>query len=103
MGIMGPGSIGAFGVFIPIMGMLIGAFVIFSRSEIGRAFARRLAGTGEASPEWLAELDGLRREVEGLRGELTEVQERLDFTERLIAQQHHLERVNPGTAPEPTH
>jgi 5-bromo-4-chloroindolyl phosphate hydrolysis protein len=99
---MGPGAIGAFGVFIPIIAMLIGAFVIFSRSEIGRAFARRLAGSGESSPELLAEVDGLRREVEVLRSELTEVQERLDFTERLIAQ-HHVERVGSGTVSEPTH
>jgi hypothetical protein len=101
---MGPGTIGAFGVFIPIIGMLIGAFVVFSRSDIGRALAQRLSGHSEAGPELLGELEGLRREVESLRGELTEVQERLDFTERLIAQQHNLERVGPGApAPEPTH
>jgi hypothetical protein len=100
---MGPGQIGAFGVFIPIIGMLIGGFVIFAKSDIGKALAQRLSGSTAAQPELLNELDGLRREVEGLRGELAEVQERLDFTERLIAQQHNVERVGPGSPRERTH
>ncbi len=91
---MGPGTIGAFGVFIPIIGLLIGGFVVFSKSEIGRAFAARLRGQVEPHPELLVELDGLRREVDGLRGDLVEMQERLDFTERLLAR-HSTERVSP--------
>lgn len=100
---MGPGAIGALGVFIPIIGMLIGGFIIFAKSDIGKAFAHRLSGGAAAQPELMNELDGLRREVEGLRGELSEVQERLDFTERLIAQQHNVERVAPGPTRERTH
>ncbi len=96
---MGPG---AYGVFIPIIGLLIGAFVVFSKSDIGRAFAKRLAGPADAGPELLGELDGLRREVDILRGELIEVQERLDFTERLLAR-HGTERAGADTAVEPTH
>lgn len=100
---MGPGAIGAFGVFIPIIGMLIGGFVIFARSDIGKALAHRLSGSAAAQPELVNELEALRREVDGLRGELSEVQERLDFTERLIAQQHNVERVGPGPARDRTH
>ena len=100
---MGPGAIGAFGVLIPIIGMLIGGFVIFAKSDIGKALAQRLSGGVGPQPELLNELDGLRRDVEGLRGELSEVQERLDFTERLIAEQHNVERVGPGPARERTH
>jgi len=97
---MGPQAIGAFGVFIPIIGMLIGGFVIFSRSEIGRAFASRLRGSADQHPELLLELDGLRREVDGLKVDLVEMQERLDFTERLLARST-AERV--GTTNEPSH
>ena len=78
---MGPGT---FGVFIPIIGLLIGGFVVVSRSEIGRAFAYRLrnAGLAGGSEE---ELRSLREDVESLRRELLETQERLDFTERVLA------------------
>jgi hypothetical protein len=89
------------GVFIPIIAMLIGGFVVFSKSEIGRAFAQRLRGGSESDANLLGEVDQLRHEVDGLRAELTQVSERLDFTERLIAQQH-TERVGSGS-PEPTH
>ncbi len=39
---------------------------------------------GEAQP---AELDQLRETVERLNGEVAELQERMDFTERVLAQQ----------------
>ncbi len=97
---MGPGTVGAFGVFIPIIGMLIGGFVVFSKSEIGRAFASRLRGQVEPNTETLLELDALRREVEGVRGDLVEMQERLDFTERLLARQS-TERT--GSSVQPSH
>ena len=59
-----------------------------SYSPLGRALARRLAGekaTMEETPI-LAEVDALREELHGLRQELGEVQERVDFAERLLAQ-----------------
>jgi hypothetical protein len=37
-----------------------------------------------AEPALLAEVDELRQDLQQVRGELTEVQERLDFTERLL-------------------
>ncbi len=59
---------------------------------LARAVAKRIAG-GAAGPR---ELDGLREEVAQLRGEVDglherlrdvdEIQNRLDFTERLLAQ-----------------
>lgn len=73
-----------FGVFIPILGMLIGFFVIFSRSELGRALAQRISG-GSQPHALEGELRELQGQVDALRAELLETQERLDFTERVLA------------------
>jgi len=78
----GPGQLG---VLIPIIGMMIGFFVIASKSELGRALAQRIAGGATASRELEGELRELRGEVDALRAELGETQERLDFTERMLA------------------
>ena len=65
-----------------------GTLFLLSLSPVGKAFAERLRrhGTPEPDPEILAELDSLRQEV----GEL---QERMDFTERLLARQREPERL----------
>jgi hypothetical protein len=76
---------GNLGVMIPIIGLLIGGFVVFARSEIGRALAHRIRGGADASPEVEEELRALRGEVDAMRSELLETQERLDFTERMLA------------------
>lgn len=75
--------------------MLFGgaASVGISFSPIGRAIAARIRGDGAhpsgPDPEVLSE-------IESLRHELSEVQERLDFTERMLA---HRE---PAKLPEST-
>ena len=40
-------------------------------------------------------LEALEAELGGVRGELGEVQERLDFTERMLAQRDEVRRVEP--------
>ncbi|HEY7682567.1 MAG TPA: hypothetical protein VH879_07970 [Gemmatimonadales bacterium] len=58
-----------------------GMLVVLSKSEIGRAIADRIRGeiiSGPASP-------ALLEEVERLRHDVTELQERMDFAERLLA------------------
>jgi predicted nucleic acid-binding Zn-ribbon protein len=75
----------AMALLIPIFAMLIGGFVVFSRSALGHALARRIGGGADGSPGLESEVRELRGEVEALRGELTETQERLDFTERMLA------------------
>jgi hypothetical protein len=47
----------------------------------------------QAPPEVLDALDGLEADVSKLRQELSEMQERLDFTERLLAQGTEAHRV----------
>jgi hypothetical protein len=78
----GPGSLG---VLIPILGLLIGGFVVFAKSEIGRALAHRISGGATAPSGVVEELQALRGEVDALRSELLETQERLDFTERMLS------------------
>ena len=58
-----------------------GTLVLLSISPVGKALAERIRGRiphPGPDPETLAELDALR-------AEMTEVQERLDFAERLLA------------------
>lgn len=56
-----------------------GTAIAISFSPIGKAIANRIRGGGEihTDPEVLAELDDLR-------AQLNEVQERLDFAERML-------------------
>lgn len=68
------------------------AAIFVLRGPFGRALADRLAGKPGVDDREVRELRG---EVEDLRHQLTEVQERLDFTERMLAQQREAERVAP--------
>ena len=72
-----------FALTIPIVGIIAGSVL---KLQKGKMELLRLQG--QADPGLLNELDELRHEVQQLRGELTEVQERLDFTERLLTNQH---------------
>jgi hypothetical protein len=55
--------------------------VFILRGPLGRAFAERIAGRHLASDP---ETQRLRQDLDELRAELGAVQERLDFTERLL-------------------
>ncbi len=82
---------------IPIFGMITGVFttglffwgiVKLAQSQVGAALARRIQGQhgGGADAELQADMSYLRAKVEALRQEITVTHERLDFTERLLAQ-----------------
>ena len=75
---------GQLGVLIPIFGILVVGLSVFVRSELGRAIAHRVSGA-VADPHLEEEVRALRADVEHLRGDLSEAQERLDFAERLLA------------------
>ncbi len=75
-----------------------GTLFLLSVSPVGKAFAERLRGhtQPETDPELLAEVDALRREV-------SELSERVDFTERLMLQAEDRDRggkapLSPGEA-----
>ena len=81
-----------------------GSIFLLAISPIGRAIADRIRGAGVVSgaPE-----EAVRRlhetqqaildDLEGVRQELAEVHERLDFTERLLAQQREAGRLPGGS------
>jgi hypothetical protein len=87
---------------IGLIGVVIGVGVAlwgFFKSDLAAAIAerirtgvrRRKAAIDDAQGEHLAELD---QRITELQGQLTEMGERLDFAERLLAQQR--ERSLPG-------
>jgi hypothetical protein len=56
---------------------------------------RRIPGAGGAEVEVQDRLEGIEAEVSDLRRELSEAQERLDFTERVLAQRPESRQVGP--------
>ncbi|HXV85884.1 MAG TPA: hypothetical protein VD793_04250 [Gemmatimonadales bacterium] len=73
--------------------LTVGGTLIF-RGPLGKALAERLTGrTGEGPGTGTgdAEVQQLRHDVEELRAVLAEVQERLDFAERLLVQRREQE------------
>jgi F0F1-type ATP synthase membrane subunit b/b' len=70
--------------------LAVGLVKIF-RGPIGAAIAERIRGVAQAGDPTLA------AEVDHLRGRLAEVEERLDFAERLLAQAREADQL-PGGA-----
>jgi hypothetical protein len=68
------------------------ASVFVLRGPLGRALADRLAGRQR---EALGEGEAVHADVEGLKQRLAEVEERLDFAERLLAKQREADRIAP--------
>jgi hypothetical protein len=57
-----------------------GTVIAVSFSPIGRAIAERIRGRAEPQMD-----PAIYEELERMRGELSELQERVEFTERLLA------------------
>ena len=69
-----------------------GTLFLLSVSPVGRALAERIRGSGghsEPDPELQADLDALRAEV-------SELHERMDFAERLLAQRQEPGKIGAG-------
>jgi hypothetical protein len=80
-------------IAMTIIAVLIGAIYILG--PIARAFARRIEGKG-IDPALQEDLHALRErvgEVDGLRERLMELEERVDFAERLLAKTPQQERL----------
>ncbi len=86
---------GALAIFFIFGG---GAVFLFAISPIGRAIADRIRGKGQISGgERIMHLqeshEALLDEVDSLRQEVTDLQERVDFTERLLAKDREQARL----------
>lgn len=69
---------------ITILGiMALAAVKIFG--PIAQAYARRMGG-GSRDQDLAERIDTMAQELEQVRGQLSETQERLDFAERLLSQ-----------------
>ena len=70
---------------IPIWFATVGAIAWTLRGPVGQALAKRIAG--DADPEVVAEVpEVVYAELDDLRVRVGELEERLDFSERLLAQ-----------------
>lgn len=82
-------------IVISIMALTAGVTLVL-RGPLGKALAERIAGRvveRHDDREW----EALRAEVDDLRGQFAEMQERIDFTERLLAQQRDAGHLPRGT------
>jgi hypothetical protein len=70
---------------------------LYLLAPITRAFAARIHGPPHGrGPLDSAQLEELSDHIERLQREMLETQERLDFAERMLAQQRDAERIGPG-------
>lgn len=99
---------GEFGVFIPILALMIpvlGIVVHLSgqwlKSPVAHALADRVRGVNAVNQTELQhEVQALAGEIDVLRRELAEMQERVDFAERLLARGPESSMIN---GPRETH
>jgi Tfp pilus assembly protein PilO len=84
-------------VFIVVAALAASVIILW---PLMRAFARRVEGKGGVDTALRAEVDQLQArlsEVDTLHHRIAELEERVDFTERLLAQSHDAQsRILPG-------
>ncbi|MEO8032381.1 MAG: hypothetical protein ABI765_16150 [Gemmatimonadota bacterium] len=78
-----------FGILAGVVstGFLVWGFVQVAKGQVGDAVARWIGSQGGqfGNPELASDVAALREQVEHLEQQLVETNERLDFTERLLA------------------
>lgn len=80
-------------VMIVFLALLAATVILW---PVMRALARRLDGKGAADPALQAEVEQLHRrlgEVDLLHQRVAELEERIDFTERIVAQAREPDRL----------
>jgi hypothetical protein len=81
---------------IPLLGIM-GWTAVKILGPLGQALSRRIAGGGDG--ELLERrVEALAADLEELKHQLAETHERLDFTERLLAQERTPEQLRRGSS-----
>jgi hypothetical protein len=83
---------GEFAMFLAVGLASLGVFF----GPVAGAVARRISGRSAPGPDLQPELDDLRArvsELEQAQARVEELEERVDFAERLLAQQHEPQRI----------
>lgn len=87
-------------VVVPVFGMLTGITVIgtmtYGLVRIAHSWAEGRKAVAGADPDLIAAVEALRDQVDQLQHQVAETQERLDFTERLLAQGRAPDRLPGG-------
>jgi 5-bromo-4-chloroindolyl phosphate hydrolysis protein len=85
-------------LLIPIVALLIPTVAITANGvlKLARVRLEQIKASAAAQGDGGAELSALRDEVAELRHELSEVHERLDFTERMLTRQREERRLPEG-------
>ena len=81
---------------IPVALFFSVASVIILRGPIGKAIADRIAGRASHLRDGGEETGALISELEEVRYRLSEVEERLDFTERVMSSRQRVEELPSG-------
>lgn len=79
---------------VPVVLFLSMAAVFILRGPLGKALADRIAGRQATGA--VGEADRVLGELEDLRHRLTELEERVDFSERLLARGRQAGGAGPG-------
>jgi hypothetical protein len=82
---------------IPIWAMVVGGAVFLFRGPFGEAVLRSLA-SGDQDPESMGTDPAVLQELDDLRAQVGELQERMDFTERLLAREREMRPLGSGEA-----
>jgi hypothetical protein len=77
-----------------VMGGVIGAVLLLG--PVGRALARRLDKRGASDPAVYPELEQLRGQLEQQGQRIVELEERLDFAERMLSQRRDSAALTEG-------
>jgi hypothetical protein len=84
-----------FAIPVGIIGCIAGAVVL--RGPFGKALAGRLSEGTAVDPAVLEEATApLEAHIEELRGRMAELEERVDFAERLLTQQRETTKLGGG-------
>ena len=80
---------------IPIWAMVVGGAVFLFRGPFGEAVLRSLS-QGDPDPEAMGTDPAVLHELDDLRAQVGELQERMDFTERLLAREREAHPLGRG-------